>query len=722
MKKAVTIILAALSLMACSNKPEYALKVNTLIGNGGEGLESTFLYPGATYPFGMVQFTPTFKEPNIGFTGFQLSGVGCYSLGQFPVLPQAGAIETSPCHMFNWKENIKDKKGHAGYFECTVDEKIHTEMSVTPRTGMAVMTPSEDCGQISMALGVGFEISNGEFGKGEGRLNADGSFEGHAVAHDFCSAADTPFDIYYYAEFDRKPITSGAWLEDNLMPGETAIEGRESGLYCVFDGNKPLKYKFAMSFVSIENAKENLKAENPGWNFDKVRKGAEKAWNDYLSKVEVKGGSPEREEQFYTHLYHSLIHPSLCNDVNGDYMGSDFKVHKVEEGHKAYHMFSNWDTYRSQIQMVSLLAPDVASDVVRSHLNFAEQCGGGMPRWAMANYETNVMQGDPGALICCNAYAFGAKDFDVNRVAKVLYRAAEDSTLMTQAFPARPDLGDYLTYGRCHPSMTLEYCCADFGISQFALEACHDTLKANEYLRRSGNWKNVFNYETKWIQGRNHDGSYRGWHEAWNEFQEASHVIYHWMVPQDLNGLCDATGGKEASEERLDFLFEKLDDLYDGEHFAACNEPSFAIPWTYNWVGRPDKSSQVVHRILTEVYSTGMDGVPGNDDLGAMGSWYTFACLGMYPVIPGYGGFALNTPVFEDITIHLEGGDVRIKGGSDDFAYIKTMTVDGAPWSEAWLPYDMIKDGAEIVYTTTPELGESNFGTTVLPPSFSSAF
>jgi len=194
-------------------------------------------------------------------------------------------------------------------------------------------------------------------------------------------------------------------------------------------------------------------------------------------------------------------------------------------------------------------------------------------------------------------------------------------------------------------------------------------------------------------------------------------VIYHWMVPHDLTGLVEATGGREASEARLDYLFEKLDDLYDGEHFAACNEPGFGVPWSYNYVGRPDKTSQVVHRILTEVYSTGMEGVPGNDDLGAMGSWYAFACLGLYPLIPGYGGFAINTPVFEDITLHLPGGDVKITGGSRDFAYIDSMTVNGKKYDNPWVDWKDICNGAVIEYTTTDKLG-NGWGKDADLPSF----
>ena len=687
----------ALALAAGCTRPDYASRVNTLIGNGGTGLNSTFLYPGATYPFGMVQFTPTFKEPQTGFTAFQLSGVGCYCLGQFRLLPQRGPLTEAPGHMFPGKTNITDPEGHAGWYRCLSDSTIVTQLSVTPRTGMALLEPTDE-EEITILLGTGFEISNGGFGAGEGRITPGGHFECHAVAHDFCSAADTPFDIYYYGEFDREATACGAWREDLLFAGQTEIEGRDGGLYMTFPGGKPLRYKFAMSFVSLENAKQNLRAENPGWDFRRVRQDAEQAWNRYLSRIEVDGSNPEREEQFYTHLYHALIHPSLASDVNGEYMGSDFQVHRMEKGRNHYHMFSNWDTYRTQCQLIAMLAPDVMSDIVQSHLDFALQCGGGLPRWTMANYETNVMQGDPGAVICCNAWAFGARDYDPEALAEVMYRAAEDSTLMSQAFPARPTLGPYLSRGYCGPSRTLEYALADYAIGQFARQALGDEAKYAEYVERSHCWRNVFNPDNRWIQGKNPDGSWRPFRSGWFEFQEASHKIYHWMIPHDIAAVIDSTGGKAASEARLDSLFVRLDDLYDGDYFAACNEPGFGVPWTYNWTDAPWKTSQVVNRILTEVYSTGMEGIPGNDDLGAMGSWYVFACLGLYPYVPGVAGFTVHTPIFEKITLRLPGGQVRILGGSEAQDGHAVLSVNGKPLEGTWVDWETLRKGATLRY------------------------
>jgi len=673
--------------------------VNTMIGTGGDGLRATFLYPGATYPFGMVQFTPTFREPQCGFTGLLLSGVGCWSLGQFPVLPQNGNIEQSPSHMFNWKNSISGQKGSAGHYQCTIDNAITTELSVTKRSGMARMKRNNGHGDMSFAIGVGFEMTNGEIGRAEGRINSEGAFEGHAIAHDFCSAADTPFDIYYYAEFDRKPSKYGSWKDGDIYPDSDFATGQESGIYLSFADCDTLHYKFALSFVSMENAKENLRSENPGWDFDAVHRSAEDAWEKYLSMVDVKGDDYPRIEQFYTHLYHSLIHPSLCSDVCGEYMGSDFKVHKVAPGHNAYHMFSNWDTYRTQCQIVSMLAPDVMSDIVTSHANFANFCSGGMPRWTMANYETNVMQGDPGSAICATAWAFGARDFDKDAVAKAMYRTAEDVNCKSQVFPARPNLDDYLKCnGNCPPSMTLEYAIADYAIAQYALNAMGDAEKYKYYVERSHSWRKFVNPDTHWIQGLSPEGEWLGWHARWNEFQEASHVIYHWMVPHDMPKLIELTGGTDASEKRLDFLFEKLDDLYDGEHFAACNEPGFGVPWSYNWTNAPQKTCSVVNRILNEVYSTGIDGVPGNDDLGAMGSWYTFACLGLYPYISGVGGFATHCPIFEEIVLHLPGGDVLISGGDNSQTYHSKILVNGRPVQNHWIDWEQICNGGKIEF------------------------
>ena len=432
-----------------------------------------------------------------------------------------------------------------------------------------------------------------------------------------------------------------------------------------------------------------------------------------ISYLDIKSSVPARVVQFYTHLYRALIHPNVCSDANGEYMGADFKVHKSKSKH--YTSFSNWDTYRTQIQLLSMLDPEVASDVVISHQLFAEETGGeGFPRWVMANIETGIMQGDPSPILISNAWAFGARNYNPKPIFKIMQHGAEIPGSMSQKVEVRPGLKQYLDKGYYNASEQLEYTSADFAIGRFALYACGDEFASWRYFHFARSWKNLYNPATAWLQSRNADGS---WKSLGDDFRESTYKNYFWMVPYNLGGLIELTGGKTKALTRLDDFFRRLDAGYNDDWFASGNEPSFHIPWVYNWVGRPDKTQEIVNRILNEQYFNRIDGLPGNDDLGTMGAWYVFACVGLYPEIPGVGGFSINTPIFKSIKIHLKKGDLIIKGGSEKDIYIRSLSIDGKPYQSTWINWDDISGGATFEYSTSdkPNL---QWGTKVEPPSF----
>ena len=693
-----------------AGEKEYAAIVNTLIGTEGTGLKSGYLYPGATYPFGMVQFTPTYFARRGGFVINQLSGAGCRHMGNFPTLPLAGGLDESPAGLFGNRVGITGEKGHAGYYEAVVDGSVKAALSVTPRTGMARYEfPEGDSGTVIIGAGhAATPITLAAIA-----VTGPSGCEGYAEGGNFCGIR-TPYRVYFVAEFDMEAYETGIWKGDKLTRGGRFAEGEKSGVYFTFDlkEGRTLQYKIGVSYVSVENARENLRTENPGWSFTSVKEAAEAAWNGCLGKIEVKGTDLLREMQFYTHLYRSLVHPNICSDVNGEYMGADNKVHKSSDVH--YTSFSNWDTYRTQIQLLAMLEPDVASAVVRSHRDFALEAGGAFPRWVMANVETGVMQGDPTPVLISNAWAFGARDYDPLPVFELMKNNAEIPGLECQGIEARPGLRQYKEKGWWNASEHLEYSTSDFAIAKFALYACGDEFSDWYYSSRAQWWKNLFNPETGWLQSRNADGSWKPLGEDW---RESTYTNYFWMVPFNLGGLIEKAGGPGAAEDRLDSLFTRLDANYVQTWYACGNEPSFQIPWVYNWVGRPDKASSVINRVLNDHYSAAPDGLPGNDDLGTMGAWYVFACMGMYPMIPGIGGFALNTPVFENIVIHLGNGDLVISGGSETRIYTKSLEIDGKRHDAAWVYWKDICDGAVMQYTAT-ERPSGKWGKEILPPSF----
>lgn len=691
---------------------DYAEMVNPLTGTAVTGLASGYLYPGATYPFGMVQFTPSYFAKCAGFVINQLSGGGCDHMGNFPTFPVRGRLEASPDRIRNFRIALSEESGHAGYYEAMVQDDIKAMLTVTKRTGMAqyIFPEGDETGTVIIGAG----LAATPIQQAAVAITGPGRCEGYATGGSFCGYP-TPYKVYFVAEFDTDAVEVGTWKGEDLRYGGTFAEGEDSGVYFTFDlsESRTVRYKIGVSYVSVENARLNLETENPGWDFEGIKNAAEAEWNSVLGKIEVEGTNEDRMEQFYTHLYRSLIHPNICNDVNGEYMGADFKVHKTLRNQ--YTSFSNWDTYRTQIQLLSILDPEVASDIVVSHQDFAEQAGGSFPRWVMANIETGIMQGDPTPILIANAFAFGARNYDPQPIFRLMELGARVPGSKCQDVETRPGLAQYLEKGYYKASAQLEYTSADFAIGQFAVHAAGNEFASWYYFDKARSWRNLYNPETGWLQSRNPDGS---WKPLTEDFLEATYADYYWMVPYDLAGLIELCGGNEKAEARLDKYFVRLDAKYNEEWFASGNEPSFHIPWVYNWTGSPYKTQAIVNRIINEQYSSRKDGLPGNDDLGTMGAWYVFACIGLYPEIPGVGGFSVNTPIFESVVLHMKNGDLVIRGGSEKNIYIHSMKIDGQEYDSTWIDWERLENGAVIEYRTSSR-PDRKWGTEVTPPSYS---
>ena len=695
-----------------SQSRDYAGMVNPLTGTAVTGLASGYLYPGATYPFGMVQFTPSYFAKCAGFVINQLSGGGCDHMGNFPTFPVRGRLEASPDRIRNFRIALSEESGHAGYYEAMVQDDIKAMLTVTKRTGMAqyIFPEGDETGTVIIGAG----LAATPIQQAAVAITGPGRCEGYATGGSFCGYP-TPYKVYFVAEFDTDAVEVGTWKGEDLRYGGTFAEGEDSGVYFTFDlsESRTVRYKIGVSYVSVENARLNLETENPGWDFEGIKNAAEAEWNSVLGKIEVEDTNEDRMEQFYTHLYRSLIHPNICNDVNGEYMGADFKVHKTLRNQ--YTSFSNWDTYRTQIQLLSILDPEVASDIVVSHQDFAEQAGGSFPRWVMANIETGIMQGDPTPILIANAFAFGARNYDPQPIFRLMELGARVPGSKCQDVETRPGLAQYLEKGYYKASAQLEYTSADFAIGQFAVHAAGNEFASWYYFDKARSWRNLYNPETGWLQSRNPDGS---WKPLTEDFLEATYADYYWMVPYDLARLIELCGGNEKAEARLDKYFVRLDAKYNEEWFASGNEPSFHIPWVYNWTGSPYKTQAIVNRIINEQYSSRKDGLPGNDDLGTMGAWYVFACIGLYPEIPGVGGFTVNTPIFESVVLHLKNGDLVIRGGSEKNIYIHSMKIDGQEYDSTWIDWERLENGAVIEYRTSSR-PDRKWGTEVTPPSYS---
>jgi len=692
---------------------EYSSLVDTKIGSKGDGLACGYNFIGATYPFGMVQFTPTFFSAHRGFVITQLNGAGCSNLGNFPILPLNGIIKKSPNDMNSFEKYEKIKIAKAGHLSLKMNENIDVDLTVTKRSGIGKFI-FDNSNYGTLIIGTGINSSQPENIKDAFvRITSDSSCEGYTRGGDFCGT-ESDYKIYFAAEFDRPSMYNGTWKEKKLST-KKSNSGKNSGAYFTFDTKEidKINYRIAISFVSIENAKENLKNEEKHLTFEDYQRETSKEWDKYLSTIKIKSKNEDKIKQFYTHFYHSLIHPNIVSDVNGEYMGADFKVHKTKENREQYSSFSVWDTYRTQGQLIAILFPKKSSDMMQSLVDFAEQAGG-YGRWILANIETGIMQGDPTPILISNSYAFGGGDFDLETAYRYMKKGALIPRLYSQKQEIRPYLEEYINNGHTFASMSLEYASSDFAIAQFALNAVANEEDYKYFKNRSQNWKNNYNSKTKWLNSKFPNGV---WKDKTHDWREGTYKNYFWMVPHNLNKLIDTIGGARFAEKRLDSLFVKLDAEYEEDWFAAGNEPDFQVPWIYNWLDKPEKTSKTIERILNEMYSSEEDGLPGNDDLGTMGAWYVFASVGLYPLIPGVGGFSINIPQFNSIDIRLPNDKIlKIRKNKSKNYFINSLKFVGIEQNSTWISWDKIKNGGVLDFSIS-ENNSSNLNL-IKPPSY----
>ena len=506
--------------------------------------------------------------------------------------------------------------------------------------------------------------------------------------------------------------------------------------------------KVGISYVSLENARLNLETEqSENDNIESISKRGYEAWKNALAKIEIESQDKDLLTTFYTALYHSQFHPNIFSDVNGEYAGFDGKVHKVEQGQQnQYANFSGWDVYRSQLQLVSLLQPERGSDIAQSLLNQANQYGGVWDRWTHNSGPTGVMSGDPATVAIANFVAFGSDQFQVDKAYSSLVKAATVPTeydLSDVGKPIfsrgqKPSLDQWLNLHYISDSSnswegaseTLEQASAYFALSQLSArlgkEADHDL-----FLAQSGYWKNLFNpnatSELGYLQGRNPDGS---WKENFNPtkdiFVEGSPLQYLWMVPFDGSGLFKILGGMEKATDRLDHFFHKEDGnwaLYrsGGAYSDVSNQPSINAPWMYLFAGKAYKTQETLRATLSLLWKPTTTGIPGQDDLGEMSSWYVFTALGMYPLYPGRAEMVLGSPIFANVKINRSKGDIKIlaENASPENIYVDGLKVDGKESLNSWLTEEFIKKGGTLKFrmSKTPNI---NFGNIEhIPPSFS---
>jgi predicted alpha-1,2-mannosidase len=673
-------------------------------------------FPGATVPFGMVQWSPDtipanesgaggydYRDHHLkGFSLTHLSGAGCGLYGDFPFLPTTEPVEASPVASTSARRSTLDgqlqpgfshggERARPGFYSMRVNPShgaaIETELTATTRTGLGRFDfPNSPHSSILINAGGSAQPDD----SASVQINPEASeIDGSASSGLFCGQRPR-YRVYFAAIFNRPFGSYGTWQGSALGPGSTSAgesQGPESdpttsanaGAYVTFDTTQDsvVLVRVGISFVSVEDARENLAAEDPGLAFGTIATRAQRSWNAVLGRIRVSGGPNGLLNTFYTALYHVFIAPRTFNDVNGNYIGMDGRVHN-SGGHTQYADFSGWDIYRSQIQLLSMLEPNRADDMIRSLLIDADQSGC-LPRWPYANGQSMTMVGDSADPIIASAAAFGAGEFDTGAaLAAMLKGAAQPCQSPNGSYIERQGLSYYLSLGYVpydidshvsqadsitgnpeavwgSASTTLEYAVDDFAIAQFAARVMHDPTVYGEFMGRSANWHNLYDPSSGLVEPRFASGEFPNPYNAGEGggFVEGDAYQYTWMVPQDPADLFRAMGGLGRAASRLDYFLRDLNGSTHTEHALLGNEPTLQTPWMFDWAHRPYRTQESVRRALLELYSTKPDGYPGNDDLGTMSAWYVFGALGIYPEVPGVGLLAIGSPLFGRASIAL---------------------------------------------------------------------
>ncbi len=729
--------------------------VDPFIGTGADG--NTF--PGATLPFGMIQWSPDtrpdgwyhYSDKTIrGFSLTHISGAGCSVYADLPILPWpiyeggSGPVVGSTFDDTALIFSHEHESAHPGYYSVesnTVsDTGVKTELTVTQHAGMGRFFFPAGAGRMLIfkaAASANINAKNRETDTSSVEIRGRNTIVGSVHSGGFCGSP-THYVLYFAAKFEKPFESFGTWT-DKIAADTTSASGHQAGTYVSFpSGMEPVVMKIGISFVSLENAEANLTAEIPGWDFDVVHASAKAEWTKMLDLVQAEGGTSEQRTIFYTGLYHMLLSPNLFSDDNGDYIGFDQKVRRLPASQQQFANFSDWDIYRDVVQFQSLLLPEQTSQMMESLVRDAEQSGW-LPRWPVANDVSYIMGGDSSAVLLSEAYAFGARGFDLNTALHFMLKGATEPGKGPHNYAERPGLSNYLTKGyvplsddpEAAASITLEYASADFAVSRFAA-AIGDHAHKSSLLRSAQNWRSLFDQDGGWIRPRNGDGKFlEGWdpdhllphHKNWDKdnqmgFEEGSTWQYSFMVPHNYAGVFQAMGGNASVVPKLDKFFEKLSG-WALPNFTVANEPDFCAPYAYLWTGNPWKTQQVIDRIRRETFTTKADGLPGNDDLGATSGVYVWNAIGMYPVIPGVGGFALGTPMFPRVSMHLGNGTLDIVSRGQGI-YVHSVVVNGKPQASSWLELSALSQPQNRVEF---ELGaEPDHDWAVKPASFPPSF
>ena len=706
--------------LACTPAPQEKVEED-LIGYTNPMIGTDFTgntYPGAQVPFGMVQLSPDNGLPGwdrisgyyypdstiAGFSHTHLSGTGAGDLYDISFMPVTNPYKTGtePLGIYS-SFSHNDESASAGYYRVLLkDYNINVELTATERCGIQRYTFPEAESSIFLNL--------------KKAMNWDFTADSHIEIVDSCTIRGYRHSwgwspkqyIYFQTRFSR-PF-------DAFQLDTTAITTKEKGrigtaAIARFDfktkQNEEILVTTALSGTSMEAAARNLEAEAPKDDFDFYMKQAQENWTKELAKIEVTSDDADKKTIFYTAMYHAMLAPTIYSDVDGSYFGPDGQVHQAE-GWTNYSTFSLWDTYRASHPLFTYLQPERVSDMIQCFLHFYEQ-NGALPLWNLYGWETDMMIGYHAVPVIVDAYLKGIGDFDPVKALEACVTTANRDDYRSIGFYKEKG---YVTCDHENWSMskTMEYAYDDYCIARMA-EAMGEKEIADEFYRRSQNYRNVFNPETSFMQPRDSKGNFIPNYdpEAYIEdICESNGWQYYWSVAHDIDGLIELTGGEARFAERLDSMFtyetadkSKLPIFSTGMigQYAHGNEPGHHVIYLYNRVKQPWKTQQYAAQVMHTLYKNTPDGICGNEDCGQMSSWYVFSAMGFYPVDPISGQYEIGSPIFPEVKMYLANGKtfvVRAENVSDENIYIQSVTVNGQPYNKSYITHEMIMQGDTI--------------------------
>lgn len=727
--------------------PFIGATTNTQMARAEHGLGKTF--PGAATPWGMTQVSPntitggdngsgySYEHTTIeGFAMTQMSGVGWYGdLGNFLVMPTVGMLHTyrgeaeHPEDGYRSRYDKQSEKAGAGYYAVHLtDYDIQAELTATPHGGVMRFTyPENACSriQIDLARRVGgtstrqfVERVDNYTIRGWMRCTPEGGGWGNG-------GGKADYTVYFYTRFSCLLENYGVWSADipegmgrkleNVTSPEFAevvkcakivvrpeqMEGKHLGFYTEFPTRQgeQVMMRTAISFVSMEGAESNFKAELNGRNFDRYREQAVSMWDEALSKTIVSGGSEDERTIFYTALYHSMIDPRDYRDVTGEYVGGDFQVHKTD-AFKKRTVFSGWDVFRSQFPLQNLINPEVVNDVINSFVSLAEENGSGVyDRWEFLNAYSGCMLGNPAVAVIVDAWKKGIRDYDVEK-AYLFARQTADR------IGHHPELG--YSPGNSCISETLEYGYFDWCVGEWA-EALGKSADAVTYKGRGQAYRRIFDREKGRFRVRNADGTWADWPDngrlqEWYGCMECNPYQQGWFVPHDIPGMVELMGGRDKVLADLESFFENTPrEFYWNPYYNHANEPVHHVPFLFNRLSAPWLTQYWTRVICADAYKNHLAGLCGNEDVGQMSAWYILASIGIHPLCPGETRYELTAPVFERVEIKLDRRYARARkfvitteGNAPDACYIQSVTLNGKPYNRSYIEHEDIIAGGEL--------------------------